>query len=85
MKLSVSSPLWILSAISVLCSVGARNWRRNGTGTIALEEAWTVPELVDLITATPPLGNIHTFYYLTTTQNSQSSRPKLYRLQSQLP
>lgn len=31
-------------------SVSARQWRDSGTGTIALEEAWTVPQLVDFIT-----------------------------------
>ncbi|KAG6853420.1 hypothetical protein C0991_004533 [Blastosporella zonata] len=34
----------------------ARKWNNDGTGTIALEEAWTVPQLIDFITATPPLG-----------------------------
>lgn len=33
-----------------LHSALAREWRDSGTGTIVLEEAWTIPELVDQAT-----------------------------------
>jgi len=32
--------------LSLLPSVSGRNWRDSGTGSIALEEAWTIPELL---------------------------------------
>ncbi|KAG6908802.1 hypothetical protein DXG01_003249 [Tephrocybe rancida] len=37
-------------------AVAARKWTNDGTGTIALEEAWTIPELVPFLPTTPPLG-----------------------------
>ncbi|KAF5375394.1 hypothetical protein D9615_007949 [Tricholomella constricta] len=48
--------IFSLGVLSLFITAAARQWRNSGTGTIVLEEAWTVPELVDLITATPPLG-----------------------------
>ncbi|KAG5338275.1 2,3-dihydroxybenzoate decarboxylase [Termitomyces sp. T112] len=43
--------LWIPLAVA---AVGHRI--KNGNGTIAIEEAWTIPELLPAITRTPPLG-----------------------------
>jgi 2,3-dihydroxybenzoate decarboxylase len=39
----------ILFLLVFLClhSALAREWRDTGTGTIVLEEAWSIPELVD--------------------------------------
>jgi len=49
-----------ITLLSIVLAFGhvtaARQWRNSGTGTIALEEAWSVPELLDTIIATPPLG-----------------------------
>lgn len=52
--LSVAVLLLVLH--DLLDGASAKSWLNSGTGTIALEEAWSVPELVDLITATPPSG-----------------------------
>ncbi|GLB44550.1 putative amidohydrolase [Lyophyllum shimeji] len=59
--LSMTTRFWsvwaaIVALLGLLSATSARNWRNSGTGAIALEEAWTVPELVNLITATPPPG-----------------------------
>ncbi|KAF8890683.1 amidohydrolase 2 [Infundibulicybe gibba] len=50
------SAVYYISALLFLRATTARKWRDTGTGTIALEEAWTTPELVSTITSGPPLG-----------------------------
>ncbi|KAF9476899.1 hypothetical protein BDN70DRAFT_922969 [Pholiota conissans] len=44
---SSSSSLPLLLVLSFSQLVPAREWRNSGTGTIVLEEAWTIPELLD--------------------------------------
>ncbi|RDB17584.1 2,3-dihydroxybenzoate decarboxylase [Hypsizygus marmoreus] len=57
MKILTSfATVFIFVVLTPVVSVWAKTWRDSGTGTIVLEEAWSVPELVDLITAFPPLG-----------------------------
>ncbi|KAG6861136.1 hypothetical protein C0995_003588 [Termitomyces sp. Mi166 len=38
------------------CEFTAGHLIKKGNGTIAIEEAWTIPELLPLIARTPPLG-----------------------------
>ncbi|GLB34793.1 putative amidohydrolase [Lyophyllum shimeji] len=42
--------------LGLLHSTAARKWRNSGTGSIVLEEAWTVPELLNTVSMVPPLG-----------------------------
>ncbi|KAF8064253.1 amidohydrolase 2 [Lyophyllum atratum] len=45
-----------LGFLCLLHITTARKWRDSGTGSIALEEAWTIPELLNTVSKTPPLG-----------------------------
>ncbi|KAG6830138.1 hypothetical protein H0H92_002002 [Tricholoma furcatifolium] len=47
---------FLFAALASFQAVVAKNRIKDGTGTIALEEAWTIPELVSGIHAFPPLG-----------------------------
>jgi len=55
MKLRIISLLSVFVP-EILKGVTARDWRDSGTGSIALEEAWAPRELVNQITASPPIG-----------------------------
>ncbi|KAJ7282983.1 amidohydrolase 2 [Mycena rebaudengoi] len=50
----------MFSVLLILCccaSTLARRWNDTGKGAIVLEEAWTIPELIDQITSNvPPVG-----------------------------
>jgi hypothetical protein len=46
LSLVFQSTLYYMTVIASVPSVAARKWADSGTGAIALEEAWTIPELL---------------------------------------